>query len=216
MTLYLMGRVVNEVTEVMNMRKVFFSVSLGLLVLTGCASYPEPVRIADNVALTSYETATQQNIDIGTARWSGVIANITNQANQTRLEVVYFPSGSNGRPAVSDQTKGRFVAYIRGFLDPMVYQRGKSVTVLGELTRAEVGKVDEYEYRYPVIKDARVYLWPKLEERIEVIDTWPMMRPYPYYWGYGPGIRVRTITKQPSTTQGPVHVDNNNQNKVQP
>ena len=100
----------------------------------------------------------------------------------------------------------------------MVYQRGKSVTVLGELTRAEVGKVDEYEYRYPVIRNSTVYLWPKLEERVEVIDAFPMMRPYPYpyYWGYGPGIRVRTITKQQSTTQGPVHVDNNKQNKVQP
>jgi outer membrane lipoprotein len=98
----------------------------------------------------------------------------------------------------------------------MVYQPGKSVTVLGELTRSEIGKVDEYEYRYPVIKDATVYLWPKLEDRVEVIDTWSMMRPYPYYWSYGPGIRVRTITKQQSTTQGPVHVDNNKQNKVQP
>ena len=69
-----------------------------------------------------------------------------------------------------------------------------------------------------VIKDAKVYFWPKLEERVEVLDTWPMMRPYPYpyYWGYGPGIRVRTVTKPHSTTQGPVHVDNNKQNKVQP
>ncbi len=198
------------------MSKKFVVVALSLMALAGCASYPEPVRIADNVALTSYENATQQNIDFGTARWSGVIAEISNQANQTRLEVVYFPSGSNGRPSVSDQTQGRFVTYIKGFLDPMVYQRGKSVTVLGELTRAEVGKVDEYEYRYPVIKDAKVYLWPKQEERIEVIDSWPMMRPYPYYWGYSPGIRVRTITKQHSTIQGPVHVDNNKQNKVQP
>lgn len=200
------------------MSKKFAVVALSLMILAGCASYPQQVRIADNVALTSYENAVQQNIDFGTARWSGVIAEISNKANQTRLEVVYFPSGSNGRPAVSDQTKGRFVTYINGFLDPMVYQRGKSVTVLGELTRSEMGKVDEYEYRYPVIKDAKVYLWPKLEERVEVIDTWPLMRPYPYpyYWGYGPGVRVRTITKSPSTTQGPVHVDNNNQNKVQP
>ncbi|MDF3124339.1 Slp family lipoprotein [Rheinheimera sp. 1928-s] len=198
------------------MSKKFAVIALSLMILAGCASYPEQVRIADNVALTSYENAAQQNIDFGTARWSGVIAEVSNKANQTRLEVVYFPSGTNGRPHVSDQTKGRFVAYIKGFLDPMVYQPGKSVTVLGELTRSEIGKVDEYEYRYPVIKDATVYLWPKLQDRVEVIETWPMMRPYPYYWGYGPGIRIRTTTKQQSTTQGPVHVDNNKQNKVQP
>ncbi|WP_233078176.1 Slp family lipoprotein [Rheinheimera soli] len=198
------------------MSKKFAVIALSLMILAGCASYPEQVRIADNVALTSYENAAQQNIDFGTARWSGVIAEVSNKTNQTRLEVVYFPSGTNGRPHVSDQTKGRFVAYIKGFLDPMVYQPGKSVTVLGELTRSEIGKVDEYEYRYPVIKDATVYLWPKLQDRVEVIETWPMMRPHPYYWGYGPGIRIRTTTKQQSTTQGPVHVDNNKQNKVQP
>lgn len=198
------------------MSKKFAVIALSLMILAGCASYPEQVRIADNVALTSYENAAQQNIDFGTARWSGVIAEVSNKTNQTRLEVVYFPSGTNGRPHISDQTKGRFVAYIKGFLDPMVYQPGKSVTVLGELTRSEIGKVDEYEYRYPVIKDATVYLWPKLQDRVEVIETWPMMRPYPYYWGYGPGIRIRTTTKQQSTTQGPVHVDNNKQNKVQP
>jgi outer membrane lipoprotein len=198
------------------MSKKFVLVALSLMSLAGCASYPEQVRVADNVALVSYENAVQQSVDFGTARWSGVIAQISNKADQTRLEVVYFPSGTNGRPAVSDQTKGRFVAYIKGFLDPMVYQQGKSVTVLGDLTRFETGKVDEYEYRYPVIKDATVYLWPKLQEtRVEVIETWPLMRPYPYYWGYGPGIRVRTMTKQQSTTQGPVHVDNNKQNEVQ-
>jgi outer membrane lipoprotein len=199
------------------MSKKFVVVALSLMIMAGCASYPEPVRIADNVALTSFDNAMQQNVDFGTARWSGVIAEVSNKASQTRLEVVYFPSSENGRPKVSDQTQGRFVAYIKGFLDPMVYQPGKSVTVLGDLTRAEMGKVDEYDYRYPVIKDAKVYLWPKLEEsRVEVIEAWPMMRPYPYYWGYGPGIRVRSYTKQQTTTQGPVHVDNNKQNKVQP
>lgn len=199
------------------MSKTCVVIAVSLMMLAGCASYPKQVQVADNVALTSYENAVQQNIYFGTARWSGVIAEITNQSNQTRLEVVYFPSGSNGRPAVSDQTQGRFVTYIKGFLDPMVYQRGKSVTVLGELTQSEMGKVDEYEYRYPVIKDAAVYLWPKVEEtRVEVVDPWSMMRPYPYYWGYGPAVRVRTITKSQTTTQGPVHVDNNKQNKVQP
>lgn len=199
------------------MSKKFAVVALSLMILAGCASYPEQVRVADNVALVSYEQSVQQSVDFGTARWSGVIAQVSNKADQTRLEVVYFPSAANGRPAVSGQTKGRFVAYIKGFLDPMVYQQGHSVTILGELTRFETGKVDEYDYRYPVIKDATVYLWPKLQEtRVEMIETWPLIRPYPYYWGYGPTVRVRTITKQQSTTQGPVHVDNNKQNKVQP
>ncbi|WP_337840618.1 Slp family lipoprotein [Rheinheimera sp.] len=198
------------------MIKQSVTILLSLVVMVGCASYPEQVRIADNVALVNYDTAVQAGTDFGTARWSGVIAQVSNQKDSTRLEVVYFPSGSNGRPQVSDQTQGRFVAYVKGFLDPMVYQQGKSVTVLGELSRKEQGKVDEYEYLYPVIKEAKVYVWPKLQDtRIEYVDPWPYYRPYPYWGLYGPGIRVKTITKQTTTTQGPVHVDNN-RNKVQP
>ena len=199
------------------MSKKFVVVALSLMMLAGCASYPEQVRIADNVALTSYENAVQQNVDFGTARWSGVIAEISNKTDQTRLEVVYFPSGSNGRPAVSDQTKGRFVAYIKGFLDPMVYQAGKSVTVLGQLSQPEAGKVDEYQYVYPVIQQSTLYLWPKQQEtRVDVIEPWPLWRsPYPY-WGYGPQYRIRTITPTGATpTQGPVNVDNSSQGSQQ-
>ena len=49
------------------MSKKFVVVALSLMMLAGCASYPEQVRIADNVALTSYENAVQQNVDFGTA-----------------------------------------------------------------------------------------------------------------------------------------------------
>jgi len=190
----------------------------GIVLLAGCASYPEEVRVADNVVLVSYQSAVQAGTDIGTARWSGVIAAVANQQDKTRLEIVYFPSGTNGRPQVTAQTQGRFVAYVHGFLDPMIYQQGKSVTVVGELTRKESGKVDEFQYVYPVIKEAKAFLWPKLEEtRVEYVDPWPYYRPNPYYWGpFGPGVRVTTTTKQSTTTpQGPVHV-NKNQNKVQP
>lgn len=199
------------------MIKQSVAILLGLGLLVGCASYPKQVQIADNVALVSYEEAVQVGSNFGTARWSGVVASVANQQNRTRLEIVYFPSQANGRPQISDQTQGRFVAYVNGFLDPLVYQQGKSVTVLGELTQQEQGKVHEYDYLYPVIGNAKVYLWPKLEEtRVDYVDTWMFHRPYPYYWGaYGPGIRVRTVTKQPPSTQGPTHVDER-RNKVQP
>ncbi len=187
------------------------------LLLAGCATYPKQVAVPDNTVLISYQAATQGGVQQGTARWSGVIAKIQNNPSDTRLEVVYFDSNSNGRPKVGDETAGRFVAYVKGFLDPMVYQAGKSVTVLGQLTQPEAGKVDKYQYVYPVIQQATLYLWPKQQEtRVDVIEPWPLWRsPYPY-WGYGPQYRIRTITPTGATpTQGPVNVDNSSQGSQQ-
>lgn len=187
------------------------------LVLGGCASYPEAVRVTEGTPLISYQSATQGGVQQGTARWSGVIAKVQNNANDTRLEVVYFPANASGRPQVADQTDGRFVAYIQGFVDPMVYQQGKAVTVLGNLSQPEAGMVDQYQYVYPVVKEAKVYLWPKQQEtRVDVIDPWPMWRaPYPY-WGYGPAIRIRTTTPTGETpAQGSGHATHSQQGSEQ-
>lgn len=179
-----------------------------LVLLGGCASYPEPVRVADEASLVSFQATVKAGLTQGPARWSGVIAKVQNNSQNTRLEIVYFPSGTHGRPLTDKDTEGRFVAYAKGFLDPVVYQPGKQVTVLGQLSPFEAGKVDQFQYSYPVIQAESVYLWPKQKETTRVdIEPWPLWRgPYPY-WGYGPGIRIRTTIPTGATpTQGPADV----------
>lgn len=187
----------------------FIPILIGTLVLLGgCASYPEPVRVADEASLVSFQATVKAGLTQGPARWSGVIAKVQNNSQNTRLEIVYFPSGTHGRPMTDKDTEGRFVAYAKGFLDPVVYQPGKQVTVLGQLSQFEAGKVDEYRYSYPVIQAESVYLWPKQKETTRVdVEPWPLWRgPYPY-WGYGPGIRIRTTIPTGATpTQGPADV----------
>jgi outer membrane lipoprotein len=184
-----------------------------LLVLGGCASYPEPVRVSDEASLVSFQATVKAGLTQGQARWSGVIAKVQNNSQNTRLEIVYFPSGTHGRPITDKDTEGRFVAYAKGFLDPVVYQPGKQVTVLGQLSPFEAGKVDQFQYSYPVIQASAVYLWPKQRETTRVdVEPWPMWRgPYPY-WGYGPAIRIRTTTPTGATqTQGPADVQQQDQ-----
>lgn len=188
-----------------------------LLVLGGCASYPESVRVADETQLVSFPATIKAGITQGPARWSGVIAKVQNNTQNTRLEIVYFPSGTHGRPLTDKDTAGRFVAYAKGFLDPMVYQPGKQVTVLGQLGPFEAGKVDQFQYSYPVIDASAVYLWPKQQETTRVdVEPWPLWRgPYPY-WGYGSGIRIRTtVPTGGSSTQGPADVQQQDQGSQQ-
>lgn len=171
------------------MYKVAAGCTLALaLLLAGCATYPDVVRVSDESMLVSYSAVTQGQVQKGTARWSGVIAKVQNNAANTRLEIVYFPAGAGGRPQVSDQTPGRFVAYVKGFVDPLVYAQGKQITVLGQLAAAESGNVEQYQYLFPVIQDAAVYLWPKKQERVEV-DAFPMWDPF---WGMRGGVHIRT------------------------
>lgn len=182
-----------------------------VLILAGCASYPEQVRVADETSLVSFQATVKAGLTEGPARWSGVIAKVQNNSQNTRLEIVYFPSGTHGRPQTDKATEGRFVAYAKGFLDPMVYQPGKQITILGQLGRFEAGKVDQFQYSYPVINASAVYLWPKQQETTRVdVEPWPLWRaPYPY-WGYGPAVRIRTTTPTGTTpTQGPADVSQN-------
>jgi outer membrane lipoprotein len=189
------------------MYKVAAGCTLALaLLLAGCATYPDVVRVSDESMLVSYSAVVQNKVQKGTARWSGVIASVKNNATNTRLEIVYFPAGSGGRPQISDQTPGRFVAYVQGFVDPLVYAQGKPITVLGQLAAPESGHVEQYQYLFPVIQDATVYLWPKKQEHVEV-DTFPMWDPF---WGMRGGIRVRTTIpvnqSQDPAPQGPSNV----------
>lgn len=109
-------------------------------------------------------------------RWAGVILSIENDSNRTRLTVVAFPPDGRGRPIISAQSSGRFIAIVDEFLEPLVYREDREITVFGRFDRLEPGKVGEYEYEFPVVKVDEFYLWP---ERVERVDY-----PYPYYGPY--------------------------------
>jgi outer membrane lipoprotein len=187
-----------------DMKKLMSILALTAVMLSGCATYPAAVRVDNEATLVSYPAAVKAGLTQGPARWSGVIARVQNNSQDTRLEIVYFPSNASGRPLVDKNTEGRFVAYVAGFLDPVVYQTGKQVTVLGQLSPFEQGKVDNFQYNYPVLQQAKVYLWPKQKdvERVEFLDSPWWRHPYPYPYYPGPAIRIRTTTP----TQGSDHV----------
>lgn len=95
---------------------------------------------------------------------------------------------------------GRFLAVYpreRGFLEPLIYKKGREITLAGELVEVRRAKIDEVEYAYPVFVIRQVHLW---EERRDYYYApyyyyypypywWydPWWRPYPYYWPPPPG-----------------------------
>ena len=179
------------------------------ILLTGCSAIPEPINSADNVTLVDYQTATDnpQQVVGEQARWGGVIADVRNGEEFTIIEMVNFPLKSWGRPTVGDDSNGRFLALIDGFVDPAVYEQGRSLTILGTLQEVQTGKIDDYTYTYPVIKASGHYLWkketPKSDAQINFAPLWfrhNFYAPYPYRPYYVP--RPTTPVQHPSDNSG--------------
>lgn len=103
----------------------------------------------------------------------------------TRIEVLQLPlDGSlepTGRPI---ESRGRFLAFQKAFLDPAALPPGTRVTVVGEVTGAVTLALDDIEYAYPALDVHAITIWP-----VHMPAYW--YRPFPYfgaYWGpfWGP------------------------------
>lgn len=106
-------------------------------------------------------------------KWSGVIAQTRNLANGTEVEVVYLPLGYNGVPQQAEQSPGRFIAVFPQLLDPVLYAKGRSITVSGSTASSREGKIGDMPYRFAVLNATEHKLWPIVKE-VEVRYERPM------------------------------------------
>lgn len=155
--------------------------------ISACASYPEQVKVAEGTQLIEYQQVSKVATNyIGKqARWSGVIADIANLSDKTRLEVLFYPPSQNGRPITKSDPVGRFRVYTDKFLDPAIYKQGKSITALGSIAEKQVAKIDEYEYEYPTLNDSIVFLWPKKPEQTRVQFQYGWYGYHPSWFWFG-------------------------------
>lgn len=149
-----------------------------LLLSVGCTSIPVQLE-GDYTSLTP-QNATET--DIKTAvRWGGVVLETRPEEDFTCFEVLSRQLNKSMRPVYSDQDGGRFIACKPGFYDPEVFEKGREVTLTGEILYMDTRKVGEYDYRYPVVDIKFMSLWPVRRERLYVYGPY-----YPYYWHYPP------------------------------
>ncbi len=155
-----------------------------ILLLAGCSTIPDELTVAEGQSLAAYSSA-RQGLEQGKlARWGGVIAKVDNLADSTRLEVVYYPLSSSARPQSDETSPGRFLAYLDGFVDPMILEAGRSITLVGPMRGLESGQVGEFQYQYPTLKVQRFKLWKERVARdVYYMDPWysPWYGPWPYW-----------------------------------
>jgi len=168
-----------------------------LLALTACSSIPQELASENPNLVTDYSAWQQQRSAQVDVRMGGVIASVNNLDDRTRIEVVNLPINSVGKPDINQEPKGRFVAYIKGFKDPVSFSEGRLITLLGQSRGSEAALVGEYEYDFPVMLAEGYRLW-RIEERVIINETGSYV--YPCH-----GIYCRDIHS--STRQGRVIQD---------
>ena len=164
--------------------KLAFLVVLATLI-AGCATAPPALQGAPERSATPAQAAEHIDAFKGQrVRWGGTIAAVRNLANETEIAVVARPLQSDGRPDEDAASQGRFLARVKGFLDPAVYTEGRAFTVVGTVSGIETRKVGDYGYPYPTVEVSGHHLWQPLPKA-----TYPESEPFwydPWYYPWYP------------------------------
>jgi outer membrane lipoprotein len=157
---------------------------LGLL-LVGCASdIPRTIRDAPVPEIRLPQAlAEADNLRGRVVRWGGRIVGVENRKDETWIEIVEQPLASDGSPRRTNNSAGRFLAQLPGFLDPALYTRLRPLTVTGTLDGVITRNIGEHPYRYPLVRVTEHYLWPPEPETVHYHYYYPLYDPW-YPWRY--------------------------------
>jgi len=165
-----------------NIMKKIYIILIGALLLSACTPVlnRELMREgARNVPLSQireHPDAYQGKLFI----FGGVIVDTRVTDKGSQIEALSVPVNALGYLGGLEQYGGRFLAlYPRtsGMLDPIIYKKGREITLAGTFIENRQGKIDEMEYTFPVFEIKQIYLWEEQRD-------YYMMQAYPYYYNY--------------------------------
>ncbi len=141
----------------------FLSMAM-LVLLAACAStsiIPEPLEQQVDKELTFSQVLESPDSYRGKlVVWGGEVLKAKAMKGGTQLEVLQLPLDDDQRPVTErTESKGRFLAWQKEFLDPATIADGSRVTIVGEVTGASVEKMDAADYRYPTLEVKHLHRW---------------------------------------------------------
>jgi outer membrane lipoprotein len=181
------------------MRKVLFTVLTSLILLTSCTPVLQKDLIKSgtfNINPADLRQETSQYMGqlyiLG-----GIIAKTTVTEEGSLIEALYVPVDSRGYLKEKASSSWRFLALYKGdeFLDPIIFDEKREVTIAGEFKGTRKGMIGEMEYVFPLFEIKEIHLWEEKKDREHYLypDYYPPMffryRPYYpsypyYYWLY--------------------------------
>ncbi len=118
----------------------------------------------------------------------GVLVDTRVTDKGSQIEVLAVPVNGLGYIRDLERYEGRFLAFYprtSGMLDPLIYKKGREITLAGTFMENRQGKIDELEYTYPVFEIKQIYLWEE-PRNYYLMPAYPYYynNPYPYYGGW--------------------------------
>jgi outer membrane lipoprotein len=170
--------------QLLRLRSTAAALAATLLLAAGCAtSELVPTELESQIARDIPFESIKAEPEKFTGRvvvLGGKVLSAKRLKEGTQIEVLQLPLDKADAPLMTlAQSKGRFLAYQEGFLDPATLPAGTFVSMIAEVTGAKTLPLDEVEYTYPTMKVRTLKIWP--EERY--IRVWPYPY-YPYFYRY--------------------------------
>lgn len=151
-------------TDAMMMRAMRGLILMLVTVTAGCTStsvIPESLEPQVDKALTFSQVVESPDSYRGkVVVWGGAVLKAKAMKGGTQLELLQLPLDDDQEPVTERrESKGRFLALQKEFLDPATIAEGTRVTIVGEITGASVEKMDEADYRFPTLDVKHVHRW---------------------------------------------------------
>ncbi|HET6491156.1 MAG TPA: Slp family lipoprotein [Syntrophales bacterium] len=154
------------------------------LLLFGCTSV-----LSNQVIREADDKVSFQDLQKQPQRYRGAVVILGGQIietlvkeSETRVQVLQLPLGSGQRPDVTAPSQGRFIVIYKRFVDPLIYEKGRKITVAGAVEGSQPVMLNDGPRNVPVLIERESYLW-KTE------DVYPAYAPGPaVQFGIGIGV----------------------------
>ncbi|MGB3269293.1 MAG: Slp family lipoprotein [Rhodanobacter sp.] len=133
---------------------------VALLMLAACAPAPIYKTTGNAVLATPAQVAqTPERYSGNEVIWGGRIVHVSNFQDHSEIELLAYPLDSSQRPRANDSGNGRFIAVLRGYVEPLDYPAGALMTVDGKLNGTRAGQVGQADYLFPLVDVAQSHVW---------------------------------------------------------
>jgi outer membrane lipoprotein len=96
-----------------------------------------------------------------TVIWGGMIEQVETGEDDTKLQVLHLPLGFRHMPMdVFVSSQGSFLALSTSPLDPAIYEKGRFVTIVGEVKAGLAAALGESPEKYPLLLVQAIHPWP--------------------------------------------------------
>jgi outer membrane lipoprotein len=142
------------------LKKIILTAILSL-VLFGCTSV-----LSNQVIQQADDKISFQDLQKQPQRYRGAVVILGGQIvetlvkeSETRVQVLQLPLGTGQRPDITAPSQGRFIVIYKRFVDPLIYEKGRKITVAGAVEGGQAIMLNDAVYNVPVLLERESYLW---------------------------------------------------------